>query len=146
MTQLQVNVDSILKDIENGLSRPEIKKKYGYTGKQMSVIFKHPRLKNRRAASKPLEIVFIEEGSETIQEILPNDVSGTDVANDVIAPIEEEYGQSSANDSRRPFDWTSETKVEEERQDEGRQDEKVTPEIPLSDTEKNTTKEVEDLF
>lgn len=69
----KITLSQIVTDVESGLTRVEIQKKYSLTGPDMRNIFSHPKLKNLRA--KKVTIEFIDdsetENIEVIEE--PND-------------------------------------------------------------------------
>ena len=60
MATKTIKVSEILLDVENGLERKDIKTKYGLTGKEMSLLFKHPSLKSKRA-KKITELNIIDD-------------------------------------------------------------------------------------
>ena len=46
--QVQLTTSMILEDLENGLTRPMIQTKYGLSGKDLTELFKHPKLKGKK--------------------------------------------------------------------------------------------------
>lgn len=86
MEKKTVTLSEIKTDIENGLTRPEIKNKYGLTGQDMKNIFSHPKLKGVKA--KKTSIIFIDDEAE---EIINNHVSIPETEPEPIEPeIQEE--------------------------------------------------------
>lgn len=53
MSQVQLSVEGILADLDNGLTRDEIQSKYGLSNKDMKQVFSHPDLKGKKAKTKP---------------------------------------------------------------------------------------------
>lgn len=108
--QIQVSIPGILKDLDNGMTRKQIKEKYDYTGKQMSVIFKHPKLMNKKAARVPVDIVFVDFEEEkqvaTQQEEL--------VKESTIKEIKKEMGVVIEN----KIDFLEDPTSEEDKEDE----------------------------
>ena len=59
----QIRISQIVEDIENGLTRNEIKEKYSLTGVDMKKLFAHPTLKGKKARKLTIEII-----DDTIEE------------------------------------------------------------------------------
>lgn len=53
-----IKISEILEDLENGLCRTDIRAKYSLTNRELSSLFKHPKLKSKRA-KKSIEDSFI---------------------------------------------------------------------------------------
>ena len=64
-----IKVSDILTDLENGLQRTEIKKKYGFTLKELQTIFAHPKLVGKKA-KKQVNLLIIDdtEENQTVKE------------------------------------------------------------------------------
>jgi hypothetical protein len=60
MEKKVIKMSEILTDLDNGLTRLEIKAKYELTGREMASLFSHPSLKSRKPKKK-LELSFIFE-------------------------------------------------------------------------------------
>lgn len=74
MEKRVIKMSEILEDLEQGLTRTEIKEKYSLTVREMGVLFSHPNLKNRKPKKK-LELSFVfEEDVVTQQETVQNEV------------------------------------------------------------------------
>lgn len=74
MEKRVIKMSEILEDLEQGLTRAEIKEKYSLTVREMGVLFSHPNLKNRKPKKK-LELSFVfEEDVVTQQETVQNEV------------------------------------------------------------------------
>lgn len=88
-----ITVSGILAELENGVDRPAIKAKYNLTGREMTALFSHPLLKNKKV-KKPLELSFTLVDDVTviatpvIEDILENSVEvETSVAQEEEAPF-----------------------------------------------------------
>jgi len=53
-----LSVSQILNDLDNGLGRPEIAKKYGLKPGEVKVMFEHPSLKGRRPKRATTAVTF----------------------------------------------------------------------------------------
>lgn len=53
-----LTVSQILEDLDNGLGRPEIAKKYGLKPAEVKVMFEHPSLKGRRPKRATTKVTF----------------------------------------------------------------------------------------
>ena len=67
MTEKTVKIQDIIQDLENGLMRDDIRKKYNFTIKETSILFKHPKLANKRA-KKVVTLNIIDEDDVLITE------------------------------------------------------------------------------
>lgn len=54
-----VTISGVLEDLENGLGRPLIAKKYGLNAEEMKVLFQNPNLKGRRPKRATKKITFV---------------------------------------------------------------------------------------
>ena len=68
MANRKIKISEILEMVQNGMTRPEIKKELDLSNKEMKVIFSHEKLKKTRAHSKPVEIVLVDDTAEDFQE------------------------------------------------------------------------------
>lgn len=66
----EITFEMIDQDLKDGLSRKDIQEKYGFTKSELTYIFQHESLKNRRAAKKAdtPRFHFIDKGEETSTE------------------------------------------------------------------------------
>lgn len=53
-----LTVSQILKDLDNGLGRPDIAKKYGLKPAEVKVMFEHPTLRGRRPKRATTKVTF----------------------------------------------------------------------------------------
>lgn len=74
----QIKVSEVIALIENGKTRSQIREELGLSLQELAVLFKHPKLKNRRAKSVPT-IEIIDDLEETLE-----------VVEDEDTPLEEE--------------------------------------------------------
>lgn len=51
-TPIKLTVQQILKDLQEGQTRPEIQKKYGLTVTDLTELFKHEKLKGKKTLKK----------------------------------------------------------------------------------------------
>lgn len=77
-----VSIKEILSDLENGLSRIEIKQKYNLVGREMQVLFNHPKLKNKKARKKVCLII-----NDDVEEV----VSSQNQTNNAGARVENPF-------------------------------------------------------
>jgi hypothetical protein len=63
----QIKVTEILTDLENGLTRKEIKVKYNLTFKEMQEVFKHEKLRFKKTRQKP-NIEVIDDTEESVSD------------------------------------------------------------------------------
>lgn len=109
MEKRVIKMSEILEDLEQGLTRAEIKEKYSLTAREMGVLFSHPNLKNRKPKKK-LELSFVfEEDVVTQQETVQNEVvESGDVEPKTLTEYKEEpaTNENSAYTTKRldPFD------------------------------------------
>lgn len=54
-----VTISGVLEDLENGLGRPLIAKKYGLNAEEMKVLFQNPNLKGKRPKRATKKITFV---------------------------------------------------------------------------------------
>lgn len=71
MEKRVIKMSEILADLDNGLTRLEIKTKYELTGRELISLFSHPSLKNRKPKKK-LELSFIFE-DDVVDDIVERD-------------------------------------------------------------------------
>ena len=69
-----LTVSQILTDLDNGLGRPEIAKKYGLKPAEVKVMFEHPSLKGRRPKRATTKVTFTLVDDTTPQQN-PNQLS-----------------------------------------------------------------------
>lgn len=89
MEKKVIKMSEILADLDNGLTRSEIKTKYELTGREMASLFSHPSLKSRKPKKK-LELSFIFE-EDVVAETSKEESSKEEVLNTEIVtkqPIE----------------------------------------------------------
>ena len=56
-----ITVSSVLGDLNNGLDRPAIAKKYNLSAAEVAEVFKHPKLKGLRARRKITRISIVDD-------------------------------------------------------------------------------------
>lgn len=67
----QVTVSGILADLENGLTRKDIKQKYDLSMRELQHVFQHPKLKFKKTKQQPnVEVI---DDTEEAQSIADND-------------------------------------------------------------------------
>ena len=59
--QITVTVNGVLTDLNNGLSRKEIKAKYSLNSDQMKQLFSHEKLKGKKAKKSFGELIIIDD-------------------------------------------------------------------------------------
>lgn len=59
--KITVTVSGVLTDLNNGMSRKEIKEKYSLNNDQMKQLFANPKLKGRKAKKSVGELVIIDD-------------------------------------------------------------------------------------
>ena len=67
-----VTISGVLEDLENGLGRPLIAKKYGLNAEEMKVLFQNPNLKGKRPkrATKKITFVLVDDVTpETTEDV-----------------------------------------------------------------------------
>lgn len=60
-----ITVSSVLGDLNNGLDRAAIAKKYNLSAAEVAEVFKHPKLKGLRARRKITRISIVDDTAET---------------------------------------------------------------------------------
>lgn len=97
--KIQLTVQGVLEDLQNGLTREDIGEKYGLNKAEVKRVFQHPKLKNKKTI-KPREERFIlideEEESST-------------------ADLKPEVEETQEESSQQGFDAEAEQPVEESR-------------------------------
>ena len=74
MEQIQVTVSGILEDLQNGLTRNEIKEKYSLSANQLKQVFQHEKLKGRKTKKQEAQVLVIDDTVETTVEPMTEDV------------------------------------------------------------------------
>lgn len=64
---VRLTISQILKDLNNGLTRKDIAKKYNLPYNQVKVMFEHPKLKGKR--TRAIRFKLIDDTTENVQEI-----------------------------------------------------------------------------
>ncbi len=59
--KITVTISGVLTDLNNGMSRKEIKDKYSLNNDQMKQLFANPKLKGRKAKKSVGELVIIDD-------------------------------------------------------------------------------------
>ena len=101
-TPAEITVSMIQKDLENGISKPEMVIKYGIKAWEVDEMFKHPDLKGRRPARKRvLSFKFVDDTEENMpldaikaalpeaDEVDPNQITLEDAIDEAIETVEE---------------------------------------------------------
>lgn len=65
--QAQLTVSGILADLDNGLTRPMIQTKYKLSGKDLTELFKHPKLKGKKTKAAP-GFVLVDDTPDDVEE------------------------------------------------------------------------------
>lgn len=76
-TPKQFTVSQILNDLNNGIDRKEIRKKYNLTQAEIKFIFTHPKLQGVRVKKQKLMRIELIDDTDTIT-VNPNQLSLTD--------------------------------------------------------------------
>lgn len=75
MEQIQVTVSGILEDLQNGLTRNEIKEKYSLSANQLKQVFQHEKLKGRKTKKQEAQVLVIDDTvEETTVEPMTEDM------------------------------------------------------------------------
>lgn len=69
--KITVTIKGLLEDLDEGLTRPEIAKKYGLTLTDVREIFKHDKLKDKKARTAPRFILIDDTDDAPNQPELP---------------------------------------------------------------------------
>ena len=100
-TPEEITVSMIQKDLENGISKPEMVIKYGIKPWEVDEMFKHPFLKGRRPSKKkPLSFSFVDDvttnktryvsvdAAEMEEEVDPNQITLEEAIDEAIETVE----------------------------------------------------------
>lgn len=60
----QLSVSQVLNDLNNGLTRDQIKEKYELNFSEMKMLFNHPKLKGKRAKTAGASLMIIDDSEE----------------------------------------------------------------------------------
>lgn len=108
-----LSVSQILNDLDNGLGRPEIAKKYGLKPAEVKVMFEHPSLKGRRPKRATTKVTFTLVDDVTPQQNLnqlsiPQAGSDFDVDADeseqTISQVEDNVSENADGESFNHFE------------------------------------------
>lgn len=66
-----VTISGVLEDLENGLGRPLIAKKYGLNAEEMKILFENPNLKGKRPKRATKKITFVLVDDVTPEQSTP---------------------------------------------------------------------------
>jgi hypothetical protein len=108
-----LSVSQILNDLDNGLGRPEIAKKYGLKPGEVKVMFEHPSLKGRRPKRATTKVTFTLVDDVTPQQNLnqlfnPNKESDFDVDADeseqTILQVKDNVSENANDESFNHFE------------------------------------------
>jgi hypothetical protein len=70
-----IRVSQILADLDSGMDRPAIRRKYGLTMNEIKVLFENPMLKGKRAKRGTQKVTFtLVEDITSQEEITPQEV------------------------------------------------------------------------
>lgn len=67
-----ITISSVLGDLNNGLDRAAIAKKYNLSAAEVAEVFKHPKLKGLRARRKITRISIVDDTVENNPVTVPN--------------------------------------------------------------------------
>ena len=97
--QVQLTVSGILTDLENGLTRANIQSKYNLTGKDLGILFKHPKLKGKKTKVAP-KFILIDDTEVSIEN------NGATEAIEEVQTVEEAVEDTSISEQKS---WEEET-------------------------------------
>ena len=108
-----LTVSQILTDLDNGLGRPEIAKKYGLKPAEVKVMFEHPSLKGRRPKRSTTKVTFTLVDDVTPQQN-PNQLSipqagsdfdvDADESEQTISQVEDNVSENADGESFNHFE------------------------------------------
>lgn len=108
-----LSVSQILNDLDNGLGRPEIAKKYGLKPAEVKVMFEHPSLKGRRPKRATTKVTFTLIDDVTPQQN-PNQLSipqagsdfdvDADESEQTISQVEDNVSENADGESFNHFE------------------------------------------
>lgn len=108
-----LTVSQILTDLDNGLGRPEIAKKYGLKPAEVKVMFEHPSLKGRRPKRATTKVTFTLVDDVTPQQN-PNQLSipqagsdfdvDADESEQTISQVEDNVSENADGESFNHFE------------------------------------------
>lgn len=108
-----LSVSQILNDLDNGLGRPEIAKKYGLKPAEVKVMFEHPSLKGRRPKRATTKVTFTLVDDVTPQQN-PNQLSipqagsdfdvDADESEQTISQVEDNVSENADGESFNHFE------------------------------------------
>lgn len=64
-----VRISEVIDMLENGKTRPEIREELGLTASEITLLFKHPQLKGRRA-KQPTNLEIIDDWAEESEKVI----------------------------------------------------------------------------
>jgi hypothetical protein len=101
-----LTVSQILKDLDNGLGRPEIAKKYGLKLAEVKVMFENPSLKGRRPKRATTKVTFtlvddVTPQSDPNQTSIPMD---EDESEQTISQVEDNVSENADGESFNHFE------------------------------------------
>ena len=108
-----IKISEILEDLENGLCRADIRAKYSLTNRELSSLFKHPKLKSKRA-KKSIEDSFIlvddevatippiEEDTSSVEENTSSVADTVEITKETLSFSLEDQHASKENNEEEP--------------------------------------------
>jgi hypothetical protein len=85
----QITTSQILTDLQNGMTRKQIKEKYGLSLREQRVLFSHPKLKNKKTI-KGLSFELVDDVNSVEEEVDNNAGEDIEITEDDPEPAEEE--------------------------------------------------------
>lgn len=107
-----LTVSQILTDLDNGLGRPEIAKKYGLKPAEVKVMFEHPSLRGRRPkrATTKVSFTLVDDTKQTNPNQLSIPEAGSDFDVDadeseqIISQVEDNVSENADGEEVKTFE------------------------------------------
>ena len=95
-----LTVSQILNDLDNGLGRPEIAKKYGLKPGEVKVMFEHPSLKGRRPKRATTAVTFtlVDDTNQTNSNRGSDFDVDADESEQIISQVEDNVSENANED------------------------------------------------
>lgn len=107
-----LTVSQILTDLDNGLGRPDIAKKYGLKPAEVKVMFEHPSLRGRRPkrATTKVSFTLVDDTKQTNPNQLSIPEAGSDFDVDadeseqIISQVEDNVSENADGEEVKTFE------------------------------------------
>lgn len=107
-----LTVSQILTDLDNGLGRPDIAKKYGLKPAEVKVMFEHPSLRGRRPkrATTKVSFTLVDDTKQTNPNQLSIPEAGSDFDVDadeseqIISQVEDNVSENADGEEIKTFE------------------------------------------